>query len=614
LRFRRFLRNRAIGLTRRVMAPAARWREARGPTELGLQQVRRRLELLLAGMYGRPMRVGAGTAAEARLTPAPPDILLPATLPARDGVDAAAARYRLLAIEQAERLTRGSATVALPATQLERDLYMMAEGAAVDHAIATRAPGLAGVLAERHARELSERPDPRRLGVAEREVERLVRAMLSGEAEEAGAGASRGPEESLAWASAQAERIRRDAPAGTRYRGLPGVKTWRLAPVVREPEPFPPMPAPPIGDLRSASAAAPTPHGNRAGEQQEGEDGEARPDADGTATLAAPDAGAPANEPDADGGEPGATMTNAREPRASRPGITYPEWDHYAGVNKPDAVTIHDEPAAEGDERWANDTLTAHAAIVRQVRSRFGMLRAHRTRLRAQRAGDELDLDACVRALVDVRMRRVPSDRLYLQTRPARRTLAIALLVDVSGSTRATVADGQTILDVERMTVLLASEALDALGDPYAVLAFSGVGAHDVQVRTVKRFAGDDRSLVHRRIAGLSAMDNTRLGAALRHATALLNAQPAEQRLLLLVSDGKPNDVYGYQGAYAIEDSRRALADARACGVHPFCLTVDREETEYLPHLFGASGYRVLRSPEQLPAALLRVVEQLLPH
>jgi nitric oxide reductase NorD protein len=109
-------------------------------------------------------------------------------------------------------------------------------------------------------------------------------------------------------------------------------------------------------------------------------------------------------------------------------------------------------------------------------------------------------------------------------------------------------------------------------------------------------------------------MDNTRLGAAVRHATAVLNAQPAQQRLLLIVSDGKPNDVYGYQGEYAVEDSRRALADARASGVHAFCLTVDREETEYLPHLFGAAGYRILRAPEQLPSALLQVVEQLLPR
>jgi nitric oxide reductase NorD protein len=607
MRFRRFLRNRAIRLGRRVVAPASRWREGRVPTQLELSSMRRRLELLLAGMYGQSMRVAASGATKAGV-----EITLPAAIDARDGMDHAAARYRLLAIEQAERHVRGSAAAELLPTQLERDLYTVAEAVAVDAAIMTRAPRLAPLVAERLARELAQRPDPHRLGIAERRVELLARALL-GERGNVTLPLTATTEESIAWARAEAERIRRESPPGSRYRGLPGLDAWRLRPVVREPEPFPPMPSPSIGDNRSASAAAPTPHGNRVGEQQDDEGGGGAPDPAGATSIAAPDTSAHGAE-QAARTEAGATMADARLPRPPRDGIAYPEWDHYAGVNKPDAVTVHDEPASEGDAHWADETLTTHAAIVRQVRARFGMLRAHRTRLRGQRAGDELDIDACVRALVDRRMGRVPSDRLYLQTRPARRTLAIALLVDVSGSTRATIADGQTILDVERMTVLLASEALDALGDPYAVLAFSGVGAHDVQVRTIKRFTGDDPSLVHRRIAGLSAMDNTRLGAALRHATALLNAQPAEQRLLLLISDGKPNDVYGYQGAYAVEDSRRALADARACGVHPFCLTVDREETEYLPHLFGTAGYRVLRTPAQLPAALLRVVEQLLPQ
>jgi nitric oxide reductase NorD protein len=163
------------------------------------------------------------------------------------------------------------------------------------------------------------------------------------------------------------------------------------------------------------------------------------------------------------------------------------------------------------------------------------------------------------------------------------------------------------------MTLLLATEALDELGDPYAVLAFSGSGAHDVQMATVKGFSDHDAATVRRRISALASVSNTRLGAALRHATAVLNAQPAERRLLLLLSDGQPNDVGGYQGSYAVGDSRRALIEARASGVHPFCLTVDREEQEYLPHLFGANGYRLLREPTQLPAALLAVVTHLLP-
>src|SRR6476661_3640815 len=123
MRFNRFLRNRAIGLGRRVVAPASRWREGRAPKQLELSPMRRRLELLLAGMYGRSMRVGAEGATKAGAA----EILLPATIDARDGVEQAAARYRLLAIEQAERLVRGSAVTELLPTQLERDLYTVAE-------------------------------------------------------------------------------------------------------------------------------------------------------------------------------------------------------------------------------------------------------------------------------------------------------------------------------------------------------------------------------------------------------------------------------------------------------------------------------------------------------
>jgi nitric oxide reductase NorD protein len=308
------------------------------------------------------------------------------------------------------------------------------------------------------------------------------------------------------------------------------------------------------------------------------------------------------------------TRTAEEEARAAPGGVRYREWDEYANRYRPDEVTVRAGVARETDDRWAVDTLRTHAPLVRQIRGRFAPLRAHRARLRAQRSGDELDLDACVAALVEMRRGRVPDDRLYQLSKPARRTLAIMLLVDVSGSTTALLADGRTVLDVERMTLLLASEALDELGDPYAVMAFSSSGRHDVTVDAIKTFAEHDQALVRRRISALSSARNTRLGAALRHATTLLNAQPAERRLLLLLSDGQPNDVGGYQGSYAVGDSRRAVLEARASGVHAFCLTVDREEQEYLPLLFGTNGYRILREPSQLPAVLLQVVTQSLPQ
>jgi nitric oxide reductase NorD protein len=620
--FRRYLRNRAIGLTRRVTAPMRHWRGRRAPARLELVQVRRRLELLLSGMYGRTVRVGAkrrptGGAAQPEL-----DVVLPRSLDASHGIDAAAARYRLLAIEQAERLARGTGVVPLPANRLERDLFTLAEGAAVERAILDRAPGLASTIAELHARELASRPPLRGLTTEEREVELLARALvgdLSG-ASSAQLPSPGTPSDSLAWASVEAARIRGAPAASGRYRGLPGFESWQLATLPRREE-LPPIPGSSLSSIGMPSSAAAAPARRDVNDEPDAEpeasmtslDAVKDETADGGASSTSDDAAADARD-EAGGRKRGTPDSRGRETRASEPGISYPEWDHYAGRYRPDATTVHEALATEGDEQWADDTLREHATIVRQVRARFSQLRARRDRLRAQRSGDELDLDACVSALVDMRMHRVPTDRLYLLTRPARRTLAIVLLVDVSGSTGTKIADDRTVLDVERMTVLLASEALDALGDPYAVLAFSGAGAHDVELLTVKRFSGDARDAVHRRIAGLASMDYTRLGAALRHASAILNAQPAERRLLLLLSDGKPNDLRGYQGVYAVEDSRRALAEARASGVHSFCLTVDREETEYLPHLFGVSGYRLIRAPEQLPEALLRVVEQLLPN
>jgi nitric oxide reductase NorD protein len=296
--------------------------------------------------------------------------------------------------------------------------------------------------------------------------------------------------------------------------------------------------------------------------------------------------------------------------------IPYPEWDHHAGRLRPRGVTVLVQPAPEGDVTWADTVLRDQAALVRSVRHRFEPLRARRARLPRQRQGDELDVGACVAAYADRAAGQSGDERPYVATRPARRPLAIALLVDVSGSTDARVSetrdDTRQIIDVEKEAVLLAGEALDALGDPFAVLTFSSRGAHAVRVHTVKAFAERHDATVRRRVSAMRPAGNTRLGAAIRHTTALLAAQRAGHRLLLLLSDGRPNDMDGYQGHYAVEDARQAVHEARALGVFPFCLTVDREESEYLPHIFGAAGHTVLRRPDQLPVALVRAVRQLL--
>jgi nitric oxide reductase NorD protein len=174
------------------------------------------------------------------------------------------------------------------------------------------------------------------------------------------------------------------------------------------------------------------------------------------------------------------------------------------------------------------------------------------------------------------------------------------------------VTDELRIIDLEKIALLLASEALDALGDLYAVYAFGGKSALNVKLTTVKDFDERNGDAVRRRISGLGPGGFTRLGAAVRHATFQLARQSAGHRLLLILSDGRPNDVDRYQGSYGVEDSRQAIMEARASGIYPYCLTVDRDASEYLPRIFGTTGHTILQRPDQLPTALVNVVRALI--
>lgn len=616
-------------------------------TTLPLETVQRRLELLLAAVYGRAIplapteheawtraRVRRLASRDRRALEATPSvdgetIFLPPMLETgSEGHAGAIARYRLIAIEQAERLTRGTAVHAPVDDPLERDLYLLRESAAIDAHIAQAHPGMTDTLRAERLSALNRRPKLDALTPAERNVEQFVRETLQTPPERLAA-TSHDPVESLEWARRAAEDIRR---SGGIYRGLPPAAFWgKLKRTDRDAHP--PTSVSSLGvhnnnTENTETERAEARHGESLQEsgKSTGSDprGDGRPDdnqhdAKGDASgenarnLQVED---PWNLPSGSDGTIAGAGTDEVIPGGTLAGlpaaIRYDEWDsnHHAYVKRAAAVRLY-EPN-EGEERWARETLARHAAVVRRVRQEFERLRARRTLLARQRAGDEIDIAACVNAIVDRRIGDAPDDRLYLHARPARRGLAISLLVDVSGSTETQVTSEWRIVDLEKIAVLLATQALDALGDLYAVYSFSGKTAQNVRMTAVKNFGERSGDTVHRRIAGLEPGGFTRLGAAVRHATRELARQSAGHRLLLLLSDGRPNDVDGYQGSYAVEDSRQAIFEARASGVFPFCLTVDHEASEYLPRIFGQAGHTILQRPEQLPTALLGAVRALI--
>lgn len=185
------------------------------------------------------------------------------------------------------------------------------------------------------------------------------------------------------------------------------------------------------------------------------------------------------------------------------------------------------------------------------------------------------------------------------------------VLADLSLSTDSWVSSEARVIDVIRDALLLFGEALGATGDRFAIAGFSSVKRSQVRFHRLKDFGDrfDDR--IRGRISAIKPGYYTRLGAAIRRSSQILAAEPAARRILLILSDGKPNDLDLYEGRYGIEDTRIAVSEARKLGLVPFCVTIDREGAGYLPHLFGPAGFAVIRKPEELPARLPMFYAQL---
>ncbi|SEM48699.1 VWA domain-containing protein [Bradyrhizobium sp. OK095] len=289
--------------------------------------------------------------------------------------------------------------------------------------------------------------------------------------------------------------------------------------------------------------------------------------------------------------------------------LTYPEWDYRSHAYLPDHCRVLAGAASERGESWTPDeTVRRH---IRQVRRRFEVLRPRHELMRAQADGHDLDLDALVRARCDLRAggNGAGLDRVHMAMRPQGHDLAVTLLVDVSLSTDAWV-DGYRVLDVEKEALLVLAHGLSACGDHHSILTFTSRRRSWVRLETVKAFGEPMSGAVERRIGALKPGYYTRIGAAVRHASAGLARQPQRKKLLLVLTDGKPNDVDHYEGRFAVEDTRKSVQEARRLGIATFGVTVDATAQSYFPTLFGRGGYAIVGNIRRLPAALPAIYRQ----
>lgn len=289
-------------------------------------------------------------------------------------------------------------------------------------------------------------------------------------------------------------------------------------------------------------------------------------------------------------------------------GRLYPEWNYRSGSYMPDHCRVLTSEASERGEDWQPDD--AMLRRIRQVRRQFEALRPRHELMQAQPDGQELDLDALVRARCDLRAGSGSLDRVHLAMRPQGHDLAVTLLVDVSLSTDAWI-DGYRVLDVEKEALLVLAHGLSACGDHHSILTFTSRRRSWIRLETVKAFDQPMTARVEKRIGALKPGYYTRIGAAVRHGASQLAAQPQRKKLLIVLTDGKPNDVDHYEGRFAVEDTRRAVQEARRLGMAVFGVTIDAAAQSYFPTLFGRGGYAIVGNIKRLPAALPAIYRQL---
>jgi nitric oxide reductase NorD protein len=283
----------------------------------------------------------------------------------------------------------------------------------------------------------------------------------------------------------------------------------------------------------------------------------------------------------------------------------YDEWDfqrrHYrknwCAVREREITPLYDDFAAR--------TLAKHHGLIKHLRKTFEAMRHENRLLKRQPEGDEVDIDALVEALADAHLGFEMTERLLTRMQRNERDIAVVFMVDMSGSTKG------WINDAERESLLLLCEALQSLGDRYAIYGFSGMTRKRCELFHIKHFEEPYGELIRARISAIEPQDYTRMGFAIRHLTRVLQQTEAKTRLLVTLSDGKPDDYDGYRGQYGIEDTRRALIEARRGGIHPYCITLDEEARDYLPHLYGPAAYSVVDDVRALPLKVSDIYRRL---
>lgn len=305
--------------------------------------------------------------------------------------------------------------------------------------------------------------------------------------------------------------------------------------------------------------------------------------------------------------ETGARPEELTEKEAEKPGAdgsrSYDEWNDKEGFYSFEAVKVFEPEAPTGPLGNYEKIVQANLRQIKEIRRKFEQLRVEERWLHGQPDGSEVDLNRAILALTDIAAGQQPDDRIFKRFVRARQSVAILTMVDTSGSTQG------NVIHMEQEAMVLFAEGLRTLDYPHAFYAFGNTHPTECQFGRIKGFDEGYDDNVYKRISNLRPNGATRMGAFVRHATWLLSQRPQQRRILMIVSDGRPEDRGDYRGKYGIKDTAMAVQEAQRHGVHVHCISVDPAEDadSYLKEIFGAGRYLKLEDVDALPARLPEV-------
>lgn len=328
-----------------------------------------------------------------------------------------------------------------------------------------------------------------------------------------------------------------------------------------------------------------------------------------------------ANQADEDAGPLVVTQPNT---------FLYDEWNVFQKIYRNRWCRICEKTMAPGDLNFYRETLARHRGLLKQIRGEFEQMLPDLYRKEKRVPdGTDHDLDAALEAMTELRAGISPSEKIFWRHHKIDRDLAVAFLLDMSGSTGEAIGRSadeassgseperrhRRIIDVEKEAIVLMMDALEGIGDRYGVYGFSGHGRENVEYYVIKGLDEEFSLEIAKRLGRVSPLHATRMGPAIRHTAAKLRQEATRSKFLFLISDGRPQD-RGYsqedsEKLYAVQDTRAAFAEARREGIQPFCLTVDKEGNDYLRAMMDDFSYEVLADVSLLPERLPQLYRKL---